>query len=331
MRYLLPWIVALALSLPAQETTTPQDASRPSDHAVSVTMPSAPEGYVLGPGDQFSLEIAELEELNGKVHRIDSDGTVTLPLVGRVQAAGLTLPQFEADLDKRLLGQVREPRITVTVTETLSQPVTVLGEVNSPGIHQIRGTRSLEEVLSLAGGLKTDAGYRVTITRKAAYGTLPLQDVRVDAVDKVSTGEVSVNDIIEARDPGENIEIRPYDVITVPRAKLVYVMGEVRKPGGFTLDQHKSVSILQILAMADGLTPSAAKQSTVVMRQEPGTDMRTEIHLDLRKVMSGKNADFMLQPDDILFVPNSLSHTIRVRALEVAIATGTGILIWRGL
>jgi polysaccharide export outer membrane protein len=308
-----------------------QESDVPASRAVSVTMPSAPAGYILGPGDQFSLEIAELEELNGKVHRIDTDGTVTLPLVGRVQAAGLTLPQFEADLDGKLLGQLKEPHITVTVTETLSQPVTVIGEVNAPGVHQIRGSRSLAEVLSLAGGLKTDAGYRITVTRKAAYGPLPLKNVREDSANNVSTAEVSVSDILEARNPADNIEIRPYDLVTVPRAKIVYVMGEVRKPGGFTLDQKQTVSILQVLAMAEGLTPNASKQKTIILRQDPGTDARSEIHLDLRKVMEGKDTGLMLHADDILFVPNSLAHTIRTRALETAIATGTGILIWRGL
>jgi polysaccharide export outer membrane protein len=308
-----------------------QEQHIPAERGVSVTMPAAPPGYVLGPGDQFLLEIVELEELNGKTHRIDNDGTVTLPLVGRVQAAGLTLSEFESDLDKKLLNQVREPHITVTVTETLSQPVTVLGQVNAPGIHQIRGSRSLAEVLSLAGGLKPDAGYRVTVTRKAQYGTLPLRDARIDSANKVSTGEVSVSDIIEARNPSDNIQIQPYDVITVPRSKIVYVMGEVRKPGGFTLDQRNSVPILQVLAMAEGLTPSASKKKTIIMRQEPGADRRSEIHLDLGKVMSGKDASIMLQADDILFVPNSLAHAIRVRAIEAAVGTGTGILIWRGL
>ncbi|HEY3823319.1 MAG TPA: polysaccharide biosynthesis/export family protein [Bryobacteraceae bacterium] len=299
--------------------------------AAKVTMPTAPAGYILGPGDQFSVEIPELEELNGKTHRIDNDGTVTLPLLGRVQAAGLTLPQFEAELDHLLLGQLREPYITVTVTELQSRPITVLGEVNTPGTHQIRGPQSLAEVLSLAGGLKSDAGYKITITRKAAYGGLPLSDAQVDPINQVSTGEVNVSDILEGRRPSENIDILPYDLITVPRARVVYVMGEVHKPGGFTLDQRNSIPILQVLALAEGLTPSASKQNTIVIREKSETGARSEIHLDLRQILKGKGADMALQPDDILFVPNSTAHTIRTRALEAAIATGTGILIWRGL
>src|SRR5438477_5861582 len=137
MKFLIALIVTAGIGAFSQEQQAPPERS------ASVSMPSAPPGYVLGPGDQFVLEISDLEELNGKTHRIDNDGTVTLPLVGRIQAAGLTLPQFEAELDKKLLNQLREPHITVTVTETLSQPVTVLGQVNRHGVHQIQGSRSL--------------------------------------------------------------------------------------------------------------------------------------------------------------------------------------------
>ncbi len=304
-------------------------ASAGQEPAAKVTMANSPPGYVLGPGDQFVLEIPDLEELNGKVHRIDTDGTVSLPLIGRVQAAGYTLPEFEKELDARLLNQLKEPHITVTVTEVLSQPVTVLGEVNTPGTHQIRGPAPLSEVLSLAGGLKNDAGYRITVTRRSKYGTLPLKNVRVDSTDGTNTGEVSVSDILEARNPAENIQIMPYDLITVPRAKLVYVMGEVKKPGGFALDQRDTVSVLQVLAMAEGLTPAAAKNKTVIMREAPGADRRTEIHLNLSKVMTGKDPQIDLEANDILYVPGSKAYTLKMQAIAAAVATGSGILIWR--
>lgn len=316
----------VAVCLCAAAPGSSQDSQ---DQSVAVTMPGVPPGYVLGPGDQFVLEIADLEELNGKTHRVDNDGTVSLPLVGRVQAAGETLPQFEQELDKKLVGQLKEPHITVTVTEILSQPVTVLGEVNSPGVHQIRGPQSLAEVLSAAGGLKNDAGYRILITRATASGKLPLKNAHEDPGDKTYTGEVNVRDIIEATNPAENIEIRPYDVISVPRAKLIYVMGEVRKPGGFTLDEHNSASVLQMLAMAEGLTSNANKKKTVIMREEPGADRRSEIPVNLAKLMDGKGPDVVLQPDDILYIPNSTAHAIKVAAISAAIAAGTGILIWR--
>lgn len=296
-----------------------------------VTVAGASSSYVLGPGDQFSMEIADLEELNGKVHRVDSDGTVTLPLVGRIQAAGLTLSEFEAEIDEKLGSQLKEPHITVTVTETLSQPVTVIGAVNQPGVHQIRGQQSLVDILSEAGGFRNDAGYRITITRQMQMGDLPLPGAVRDDADHVISGQVNVGDILEARNQAANIRIYPHDVITVPRAKLVYVMGEVHKSGGFTLEQKDSLSVIEALALADGTTPTAARQRALILRREPGAADRAEIKVDLDKILAGKTSDVSLQADDILLVPNSLAKVVRIRAVEAAVAVGVGVLIWRGL
>jgi polysaccharide export outer membrane protein len=296
-----------------------------------VTVAGASSSYVLGAGDQFSMEIADLEELNGKVHRVDSDGTVTLPLVGRIQAAGLTLAEFEEEIDQKLGSQLKEPHITVTVTETLSQPVTVIGAVNKPGIHQIRGQQSLIDVLSEAGGLRNDAGYRITITRQMDMGDLPVPNAKRDDAEHVMSGEINVGDILEARNQAANIRVYPHDVITVPRAKLVYVMGEVRKSGGFTLEQKESLSVIEALALAEGTTPTAARTRALILRREAGALDRSEIKVDIEKIISGKTSDVALRPDDILLVPNSAGKVIRTRAIEIAIAVGTGVLIWRGL
>jgi polysaccharide export outer membrane protein len=261
---------------------------------------------------------------------VDNDGTVTLPLVGRIQAAGLTIQEFEAALDEKLLKELKEPHIAITVTESISQPVTVIGWVNTPGVQKMRGKQSLAEVLSVAGGLRPDAGYRVTITRQIAVGDLPLPDAKRDENAGVVIGEVNVSDILEARNPAANIQILPRDVVTVPRAKIVYVVGEVRKSGGFTLEQKNSMSVIQALALAEGTTQTAAKNRALILRQIPGAPRRSEIEVNLDKVMAGKAGDVSLQPDDILFVPNSLAKVIRIRAIETAVSTAAGVLIWRG-
>jgi len=295
-----------------------------------VSVPGASPAYVLGPGDQFTMEIADLEELNGKTHRVDNDGTVTLPLVGRIQAAGLTLAEFEAELDEKLMSELKEPHIAITVTESLSQPVTVIGWVNTPGVQRMKGKQTLAEILSQAGGLRPDAGYRVTVTRQMNSGELPLPNIKRDEVNQVITGEVNLSDILEARNPAANIQILPRDVITVPRAKVVYVVGEVRKSGGFTLEQKSSISVIQALALAEGTTPTAAKNRALILRQVPGEQTRSEITVDLSKVMAGKSGDVTLLADDILFIPNSMGKVIRNRAIETAISTAASVLIWRG-
>ena len=299
--------------------------------APRVSVAGASGSYILGPGDQFIMEIADLEELNGKAHRVDNDGTVTLPLIGRMQAAGLTLPEFEAALDEKLSAQLKEPKIAITVTESLSQPVTVIGWVNNPGVQRLRGRQTLAEVLSQAGGLKPDAGYRVTVTRQIGAGDLPLPGAKRDEANQVITGEVNLADILEARNPASNISIQPRDMITVPRAKIVYVVGEVKKSGGFTLEQKSSMSVIQALALAEGTTSTAAKNRALILRQVPGAANRSEIAVDLNKVMAGKTGDVTLQPDDILFIPNSLAKVIRARTIETAVSTAAGVLIWRGL
>ncbi len=303
-------------------------STQPAPH---LSIVGASSEYILGPGDQFTTEIVELDELNGKTHRIDSDGTVNLPLVGRVTAAGLSLSKFEALLNQKLVSELKEPDITVIVTETLSHPVTVIGFVNTPGVHQMRVKQSLTEVLSQAGGLRPDAGYRVTITRQMDAGELPLPNTVRDEQNRTITGEVNLSDLLEARNPGANIAILPHDLVTVPRAKIVYVVGEVRKSGGFTLEQKNTLSIVQAVALAQGVNPTASKSHALIIRQTAGVSNRTEIQVDIGKIMSGKAPDVDLQPDDILYVPNSMMKVIRTRAIETAVSTAAGVLIWRGL
>jgi polysaccharide export outer membrane protein len=321
---ILAVVVSSALGQQTSDTKTPETKTK-------ITLANAPQGYVLGPGDQFSIEVADLEELNGKVHRIDEDGTVTLPLIGRLQAAGYTLPEFEKVLDSKLVSELKDPRISITVTENASEPVTVVGEVNSPGMHQMRGQQSLVEAISAAGGLKPDAGYRITVTRQMSEGDLPLPNVRRDDVNRVVVGEINANDILEARNESANIRVMPHDVITVPRAKVVYVIGEVHKAGGFTLEQHNSMSIVEAVALAQGTTSNAAKNRALVLRREPGDANRSQIKVNLDQIMTGKTPDMDLRADDILLVPNSLAKQIRTRMIETAVATGSGVLIWHGL
>src|SRR5262249_9609733 len=150
-------------------------------------------------------------------------------LVGRLHVAGLTVQQIEQLLDKALSAYIRNPQIVVNVSEIRSQPVSVLGAVNAPGVHQIQGRKTLLEMLSLAGGFRQDAGYRISITRQVAWGCIPLPGSKLDPTGEFLVAEVSVQSLMEAKDPAENVQILPYDVITVPKAEMIYVLGEVRR------------------------------------------------------------------------------------------------------
>lgn len=286
--------------------------------------------YVLGPQDQIYVRAFEVDELGDKPLRIDDAGEVTLPLLGTVKAAGRTLRQFEGDLAKGFARYIREPQVSVTLTEMRSQPVSVIGSVNAPGVHQLQGKKSLVEILSLAGGLRPEAGHHVKITRrKTEWGDIPLPDAATDSTGKFSIAQVELRGMMEAQNPAANIEVLPHDVISVPRAEMVYVVGDVRKPGGFVLGYKENVSVLQALALAEGLERTAAGKNAKILRMNPTTETRVEMPVDVGKILSGKANDVPLQADDVLFVPGSPARRASWRLLESALQLGTGVVIYR--
>ena len=177
----------------------------------------------------------------------------------------------------------------------------------------------------MAGGLDSEAGNRIRITRKLEYGRIPLPTAGDDLTGQYSIAEVSAKAIMEAQNPQENIVIQPYDVISVPRAEMVYVIGEVKKAGGFVLRDRETVSVLQALSLAEGLVRTAAPQRAKILRPSPGGTQRTEILVDLRSLLAGKGMDTVLKPDDILFIPNDAAKSAILRAAETALGMGTGI------
>jgi polysaccharide export outer membrane protein len=287
--------------------------------------------YVLGPNDQLSIDVVELPEFHGKLYRVGSDGTIDLPLIGNVPAAGRTLAEVKAEIEHRLLSQVRTPHVVASVTETKSQPVSVMGEVFTPGTQQMDGPRTLFDVLAGAGGLKPDAGDVITITRQKGEAPLGLPNAAVDPASGKSTAEVKVTDLVQLRDPAVNIVMRAHDEVAVPRAHLLYVIGNVRKPGGFTLSEKRSLSALEALSLAEGLSPNAAPGSARILRATANSDTaRQQIPINLKRILSGKDEDMRLQPGDILFVPDNGKRRIAAKTAETALATISGIAIWRG-
>ena len=286
-------------------------------------------GYVLGSEDQLVIRILEAQEIADKPVPVDQSGFIELPLAGKVRAAGLTTGQLQDELTRRLTTYIRSPHVIVSVQEYRSQPVSVIGAVGAPGLHQLRGQKTLVEVLSLAGGPRQDAGHSIKITRRLAFGRLPLPGARDDASGAFSVAEVSLRSILDAARPEDNIQVRPYDVISVPRADLVYVVGEVEKSGGFVLNERESITVFQSLSLAGGLRRTAAPQSARILRAGGGTAARREIPVDLKKILAGRASDISLQPDDILFIPASGPKRAGARALEAAIQVGTGVVIWR--
>ena len=288
---------------------------------------SPPAQYVLGPNDQIKIWALGVEELGDKPVRIDPNGDVDLPLVGRVHAAGLSTSQLKSELTERFSKDLLKPQVSVELVDFGSQPVSVMGAVNHPGVHQLEGRKTLMEAISLADGLRQDAGPRVNISRQIRYGAIPLPNAKSDSSGKFSVADVGVKDLLSGTHPSENIPIFPNDVITVPPAERVFVIGEVKKPGEITL-KGDGLSVLQAVSTAEGLGSTAAGQKSKIVRITPGTSERKDIPVDVNKILAGRSEDIALRPNDILVVPSSIPKKAAGRALEAAIQTVTGIAIW---
>jgi polysaccharide export outer membrane protein len=285
--------------------------------------------YALGTDDTLKIWALGIEEITDKPVRIDPSGDIDLPVVGKVHARGLTLEELKVQLLQRLSKEVLKPQVSVEIVDFGSQPVSVMGAVNHPGVFQLRGRKTLMEVVSTADGLRPDAGPRVTISREIKYGALPLPGAKPDPTGKFSLAEVGVKELLGGDNPSENILMLPHDVVTVPVAEAVFVMGEVKKPGEVALKSNASISVLQALASAEGMGPTPSPRDARIVRITPGTAERKEIPVDLKKIMAGTAEDVAMRPNDILIVPPSAPKKVMSRVIEAAIQTATGVVIWR--
>ena len=217
--------------------------------------------YVLGSGDQIIIRVADLEDLPDRPLTVDPTGLIDLPLAGRVQASGLTIPELKAELVSKFSKYISRPEVAINLAVSGSQPVSVIGEVNNPGVHQLDGTKRLLEVLSSSGGMKADAGPRVFVTREKKWGSITGAEKRVDPATGDMTVSFSLDALMASRTPEDNIVIFPNDVISVPRADMVYIVGDVKKAGGFMLSTHETVLLTQALTLAEGLGPDSAARN----------------------------------------------------------------------
>ena len=309
----------------------------------------------IGPDDLLDISVFEAPEMNCTV-RVSASGDFSFPLLGSVHAAGLTPRELESTLQGVLhKAYMKDPHVGVFVQELQSHPVSVVGAVKMPGVFQIRGTKTVIEVLSMAQGLADDAGDTVLIMRGAGYaeagrydGPDPTQKqtssppprpvVFPSAYDdpppkvpekKGEIEEIDLKKLLESPDSTLNVAVRPGDIVKVPRAGIVYVVGEVQKPGGFVLQNNESLSVLQALALAQGPTHTSALNRGRIIRTDPATGKRTEIPMNLSKVLSGQKPDSFLQAKDIVFVPNSATKTVLFRGSVAALQTATGLAIYR--
>ena len=326
--------VVLGLAAPAAGQAQANDLKSPWEGRPGRTLLVSPprdahSSYVLGRDDEISVRVLESAEVSAENLRVGPDGHINLPLTNRIRVEGRTVRELEDALREKLSDYYYDPHVAVTIVEYRSQPLSVIGSVKNPGVHQLQGRKTLVEVLSLAGGLREDAGNLVKITRRLDRGRIPLPGAKDDASGQFSVAEINIDGVIEGTDPAMNTLVEPHDVISVPRAKMIYVVGEVQRAGGFILRQKESVSVLQAVALASGLTPAASKRGARILRPaEEGTE-RKEIAVNLKHIMAGMSPDVGLQPDDVLFIPRSGAKTAAGKAADTALRIATGVIIWR--
>jgi polysaccharide biosynthesis/export protein len=311
---------------------TPLNAALPSTVAPVPTAPTADTpsltSYILGPEDLLTVRVFAADDIPDKPAQVDNNGSVTLPMIGTVHAAGLTVEQFQANLVTAYKKYFKDPQVTVQVNEFHSQPVSVAGNVTLPGVVQLKGNRNLMEVIGQAGGLRADAGDTVLITRNLSEGPIPVQGAFTDPTGKYSVAHIDIRAVMSGKEPEGNILIKPHDVITVNRARMVYVLGNVTRPGGYVMSENETMSVTQAVALAGGWDKTAALSAARILRADGGAQ-REQIPLNVKKIMENKSPDLQLKPDDIVYVPNSLGKQMGARGLEAAIGLGTGVLIWR--
>jgi polysaccharide biosynthesis/export protein len=297
--------------------------------------------YVIGSGDLLGVEVFDVPELSRDV-RVNETGYFTLPLMpAKVRASGLTTFQLQDKLAELLQtnGLVSTPQVSVTVKEQHSQPITVIGAVKAPMVIQALRRTTLLQALSQAGGIADDAGTTVIVTRPVPVISDPAPAAPDDSSEPPAPGGASTHppaetytinlaDVLESADSRFNIPLVGGDVVSVPRAGIIYVVGSVIRPGGFLLqNDFDHMTMLKLLSLAGGTTNTAKTKNTVILRKNAETGKRDQVPVDLNKIMEMKTQDVQMQANDILFVPDSKGLRAMHRAGDIAVSLTTGLAI----
>ena len=249
--------------------------------------------YRIGPGDLLELRVFEVEGLSQTV-RVEEDGTITLPLLGRVMVKGLTQEEVVQKLTDLLQAKyVKNPQVTIFIREYKNQQVAVIGAVERSGNYELVGRRNLLQMISMAGGLTEMAGNEVFILREGPDG-------------QTSTVTIDLKDLMVNGNQELNVPIEPNDVISVPvdREIRVFVMGRVNQPGPILAKMSEGITLLQAIAGAGG-PAEGAKLSAVTVKRTDRTGKQLQFKVNLKDIINGKKQDIRLLEGDVINVPES--------------------------
>ena len=269
----------------------------------------------IGGGDLIEVTMFENSDLSGRF-RVDDRGDITVPLIGSVHVAGDTAEEAAAEIEKRFVDaqilQPAESHATVFIAEYATQGITVSGEVKSPGVYPALGVRMLNDVITAAGGVTVAASSKVVITHKSDPGNPITVDYVPEALKPVVPG----------------VQIFPGDTVTVPRAGIVYIVGNVTRPGGYVLDGRNLLTVEEAMALSGGTGHAAAlKRAQLVRTLDDGR--KESITVPINLIYKGRAPDVALKDGDILYVPTSTGRLITEQAISSALSIGSSIAIYR--
>jgi polysaccharide export outer membrane protein len=305
-------VIAIASPIRAQEKF-PQSATDSGPN-----LPAQP----IGANDLIAVSVYGAPELTRTV-RVSSEGQIRLPMLKqKIAVRGLMPAELESKIAAALSEEqiLVDPAVTVTIAEYHSRPISVAGAVRRPVTFQAVGKTTLIEALARAEGLGPDAGSEILITRPTREGITPPIE------------RIKVNGLIDAADPALNVTLEGGEEVRVPQIGRVFVMGNVKKPGAFRIEDGFGMTVLKALAMAEGLAPYATKEAYVYRRGDTASGGASEeVPVDLRKILDRKAADVTLSANDIFYVPDNRAGRIAMSVLEKTVgfvtSTGSGILI----
>jgi polysaccharide export outer membrane protein len=268
--------------------TFAQDAAKPQEAKDAIV-----RAYRIGPGDLLELKVFQVDELSQTV-RVSEDGSMTLPLLGRVMVEGLTQEGVVQKLTELLQAKyVKNPQVTIFIKEYKNQQVAVIGAVERAGSYELVGRKNLLQIISMAGGLKDTAGNEIFILREGPDG-------------RSSTIPIDLKELMVNSNPALNVPIEPNDVINVPvdREIRVFVMGRVTRPGAVKAKFSEGITLLQAIADAGGLA-EGAKESSITVTRKDKAGKEQKIKVNLKDIIKGRKMDIKLQEGDVVFVPES--------------------------
>jgi len=296
----------LALMSVVGKAVTP-GAEQDSQTGQTSSTKQIPVSLKIAPGDLLHITVFDVPEMTQEV-RVGANGKAQLALIGDIALAGMTGQEAAETIARELRNKklLLSPQVNVLVKEFASQGVSVTGEVQHPGIYQVLGSRTLLDLISMAGGLTNLADTRITVQRRGAA------EEKVTVKLKTDDPEASL---------ANNVQIYPGDLILVPRAGIVYVLGDVNRPGGFVMQDSGKITLLQVLAQAGGASRTASLNKAVLMRKNTQGYVSTK--LQVGRIERGQDPDLELHANDILFVPNNRLKNVLSGTQGVASAIGS--------